>query len=111
MKYKYPSIYKYGLLLLIIYMFFKHQNSMSSDKLLTNSIVITIIVGLIDFIIIKNHPNLLETESQQEKEYQKQIERERREKEKREKEKEEETLSDEDIDEIINSYDIYTDTY
>lgn len=58
MNYKYPPIYKYGFLLLTIYMLIKHQNLMPQDKLLTNSIIITIIVGIVDFVIINNHPFL-----------------------------------------------------
>lgn len=58
MEYKYPPIYKYGFLLLTIYMLMKHQKIMTQDKLLTNSIIITVIVGLIDYIIINNHPFL-----------------------------------------------------
>lgn len=56
MTYKYPPIYKYGFLLLTIYMLMKHQKIMAQDKLLTNSIIITLIVSMIDFAIINNHP-------------------------------------------------------
>jgi hypothetical protein len=58
MKYKYPPIYKYGFLLLVLCMFFKHQQIMSQDKVLTNSIIIVIIFMACDYIIIKNHPHL-----------------------------------------------------
>lgn len=56
MNYKYAPIYKYGFILLTIYMLLKHQKLMSQDKLLINSIIITLIVVLIDYIIIDNHP-------------------------------------------------------
>lgn len=54
--YKYPPIYKYGFLLLTIYMLMKHQKIMTPDKLLTNSIIITLIIGIVDYAIIDNHP-------------------------------------------------------
>ncbi len=58
MTYKYPPIYKYGFLLLVIYMLMKHQKIMSQDKLLTNSIIVTLIVGIVDYMVINNHPFL-----------------------------------------------------
>lgn len=62
MQYKYAPIYKYGFLLLTIYTFIKHQKIMTQDKLLLNSVIITIIIGLVDFIIINNHPALFSDE-------------------------------------------------
>ena len=56
--YKYPPIYKYGFLLLVIYMFMKYQKIMTNDKLLINSIIITLIILIVDNIIINNHPML-----------------------------------------------------
>ena len=58
MNYKYPPIYKYGLFFIATYMFLKHQQLMTSDKLLVNSIIITLIMAIIDYIIIYNHPSL-----------------------------------------------------
>ena len=96
MNYKYPPIYKYGLLLLTIYMFIKHQKIMTPDKILLNCVLITLIVFIFDSIIIQNHPNLLEdskekkikSESDDTDEY-----------------LEENELSDDEINEIIHSYD------
>ena len=56
-EYKYPPVYKYGFLLLTIYMLLKHQKLMTQDKLLTNSIIIILIFGVVDYIIIDNHPS------------------------------------------------------
>ena len=84
MDYKYPPIYKYGLLMLLIFMYFKHQRIMSHDKILINSIVITCIIVVLDYILIRNHPAPLETKI---------------------KETYEENFSNEDIEDIINSYD------
>lgn len=95
MNYKYPPIYKYGLLLLTIYMFIKHQKIMTPDKILLNCVLITLIMFIFDNIIIQNHPNLLEDS-----------------KEKKLKlvsddtdEDMENELSDDEINEIIHSYD------
>jgi hypothetical protein len=41
-------------------MFLKYQRIMTPDKLLYNSIIIIVIFGIIDYIIIDNHPYLLE---------------------------------------------------
>jgi len=60
MKYKYPPVYKYGLLLLTIYMFLKHQKILTSEKILINSVLIILIFFIFDNIIIDQHPNLLE---------------------------------------------------
>ena len=60
MKYKYPPLYKYCLLLLIIYLFLKHQKIIQADKLLINSLIITIIVGIFDYVLIDEHPSLFE---------------------------------------------------
>lgn len=60
MSYKYPPIYKYALLLLVIFLFFKHQKIMSQDKILLNSVIITLIVTLFDYVLIKNHPGLFD---------------------------------------------------
>ena len=83
MDYKYSPIYKYGLLLLIIYMFLKHQKVMTSDKILINSVAIVIFIGIFDYVLIRNHPSLFEQMPN---------------------ENFEETVSEDDIDDIINSY-------
>ena len=88
MDYKYPPIYKYAVFFIAIYMFLKHQQLMTPDKLLVNSIVMTLIMILIDFVIINNHPNLLENKNNN---------------------KQEDfcdDLSGKEIEEIINSYDM-----
>jgi len=88
MDYKYPPIYKYAIFFIAIYMFLKHQQVMTLDKLLVNSIVMTLIIILIDFVVINNHPNLLENKNN---------------------DKQEDfcdDLSGKEIEEIINSYDM-----
>ena len=85
MDYKYPPIYKYGLIMLLIFMYFKHQHIMTHDKILTNSIVITCFIAILDYILIRNHPTPLESKN------------------KEAKESFEESFSDDDIEDIINS--------
>lgn len=102
MNYKYPPIYKYGLLLLTIYMFIKHQKILTQDKILLNSVLITLIIFVFDNIIIKNHPTLLENSKEQ-----------------KHTDFDEETtyddfeneLSDDEINEIRDSYDIDMDSH
>lgn len=89
MNYKYPPIYKYGLLLLTIYMFIKHQKILPPDKILINSIFITLIVFIYDNIIIKNHPSILLDNSNKKREYIEDFEEE---------------LSEDEINTIINSF-------
>lgn len=93
MNYKYPPIYKYGLLLLTIYMFIKHQKIMTPDKILLNSVLITLIMFIFDNIIIGDHPNLLE-DSKEKKISSDDID-----------DNLENELSDDEINEIIHSYD------
>ncbi len=63
MKYKYPSLYKYCLLLLTIFLFLKHQKIIHPDKLLINSLIITVIVGVFDYVLIDDHPTLFQNAS------------------------------------------------
>lgn len=56
MKYKYSPLIKYFLLLIIIMMFMKHQEIMTTYKLITNSLLITMIIITFDYIIIDEHP-------------------------------------------------------
>lgn len=55
MEYKYPPIYKYTILMIIIYSFIKHQHIMPIDILLFNTLTIILLIISLDFILIKNH--------------------------------------------------------
>jgi hypothetical protein len=96
MIYKYPPIYKYGMLLLVIFLLLKHQKILSQDKVLTNSIIITLIIALFDYIIIDNHPGLLESNSESSSEKSTKVENFLFDNQ----------YDDDDIDEIIESYDV-----
>jgi hypothetical protein len=89
MNYKYPPIYKYGLFFIAIYMFLKHQQLMTPDKLLVNSVVIALMIAIIDYIIIDNHPGIFEKKQQ-----------------KSNVENFKEEINDQEIEEIINAYDM-----
>lgn len=60
-EYKYPPIYKYVIFFVLVYMFIKHQRLISQDKLLLLTTVIVLILAALDYMIIRNHPSLLET--------------------------------------------------
>lgn len=85
MNYKHPPIYKYALLLICVYMLLKHQKLMSADKLLINSIIITCIIAIFDYILIEGHPKPLESKTEKE-DY--------------------DDLFEEDDEKIINNYDV-----
>lgn len=92
MNYKYPPIYKYGLLLLTIYMFIKHQKILTPDKILFNSVLIVLIIFIFDNVIIKDHPTLLEENKKNTNNFD-------------EEDEFENELSDDELEEIIRSYD------
>lgn len=94
MKYKYPPIYKYGLLLIIIYMLFKHQKNVPIDKLLINSIVIILTIWLLDYILIRDHEYIFGNNETLNK-----------------YEKFKNDIDDGEIDEIINSHNVIIDPY
>jgi hypothetical protein len=61
MHYKQAPIYKYGITLVAIYLFIKHQHIMPNDKILKNTIAIILVMIIMDYILIHNHPIPLET--------------------------------------------------
>lgn len=88
MDYRYPPIFKYIILLLCIFMFIKHLKIMSNKDNLILSISILFIIIIFDYMIIEEHPDLLDYE-----------------KEKFANIDFEEVIEDKDIEEIINTYD------
>jgi len=60
MNYKYPPVYKYALFLLLTYAFLRHQHIMPLEKILFNSIAITLIIITLDYLIIRDHTTLLD---------------------------------------------------
>lgn len=56
MQYKCQPVFKYSLLFLVVYMFFMHQKALPPNKMLSNAFLITAIIVLFDYIVIKDHP-------------------------------------------------------
>lgn len=44
----------------------KHQEIMPTNKLLINSAIIMLMVGVIDYMIIRNHPSIVENKTEKE---------------------------------------------
>ena len=84
MHYKYAPIYKYGLFMLLIYMFFKHQRIMTPNKLLVNSLMITLFFVILDYILIDGNPPPFETDQSK---------------------KNKEIISDDELEDIIIAFD------
>ena len=62
MEYRYPPLYKYIALFIILFLFFRHYKQFTQDKYLILSLLITSFVMLLDYMLIYNHPNLLHTD-------------------------------------------------
>lgn len=93
MYYKYAPIYKYGLLFLVVYMFMRHQKIMNYDTLLINTTMIVLVMFIFDSILIFDHPSLLEETH----------------KKKHKNSNSEITITDDELDDIINSFDVNID--
>ena len=114
MNYKYAPIYKYALFFLIIYMFLKHQYILTPMKILSNAITITLIIMVLDYIIIRNHPSLLEnySDSDHHRSHDKKHKKKSRHDKKsfdEELEKFTDVMDDDEIDDIIESIDSKSD--
>jgi len=60
MKYSYLPIYKYVLFFVIILIFFNQYKQINNNKYLIVSIVFTIILVILDYTIIEDHPSPFE---------------------------------------------------
>lgn len=58
MHYLYPPIYKYILLIIVVFLFFKDQKEENTNKMIENSLFIVAFVIILDYIIIHEHPSL-----------------------------------------------------
>lgn len=56
MEYRYSPIYKYIVLFIVIFLFFKHQKIIQDDLAIVNAIIITLMLVTFDYILIKDHP-------------------------------------------------------
>jgi hypothetical protein len=62
MNYKYPVILKYIILAIIIYAFIFHLKIMQNNQNLLLTIPIVFMFAAIDYVLIRDHPNLLQYE-------------------------------------------------
>lgn len=58
MEYRYPAIYKYIILFIILFLFFYQYKGISWKKYLILSLFITLLVILLDYIFINNNPSI-----------------------------------------------------
>ncbi len=59
MDYKYPPIYKYIILLILITTFLRYYKVITKENFLILAGIFTYMVFVFDFILIRNHPSLL----------------------------------------------------
>ncbi len=59
MDYKYPPIYKYIILLILITTFLRYYKVITKENFLLIAGIFTYMVFIFDFILIRNHPALL----------------------------------------------------
>lgn len=60
MEYRYPPLYKYIAFFIILFLFLRHYKHLSQDKYLIVSILVTLLVVLLDYMLIFDHPNILQ---------------------------------------------------
>lgn len=64
MDYKYPPIYKYIILLIVITTFLKYYELITKDNFLLIASIFVYISYLFDYVLIDNHPSLISLPSQ-----------------------------------------------
>lgn len=65
MEYKYHPIYKYLFFFVITYAFLRHQQVMPLDKLLINTIIVSIFAMIVDHMFVHNHLSIFQPLSDQ----------------------------------------------
>lgn len=63
MNYIYPPLYKYIAFIIIFFMFMRYYKVITQSNYLIVALVATIILILLDYFLIYNHPNLIATDS------------------------------------------------
>jgi hypothetical protein len=58
MHYKYPPIYKYIILLILITTFLKYYKNITKENYLLIAFIFIYMIFIFDFILIENHPDL-----------------------------------------------------
>lgn len=63
MKYIYPPLYKYIAFILIFFMFLKYYKVITQQNYLIIAIFATILIILLDYFLIEDYPNLINSET------------------------------------------------
>ena len=63
MEYRYPPLYKYIILLLIIFLFLIYYKCIDQNNYLYIAIFFTLVVILLDYMLIDNHANIIDSET------------------------------------------------
>src|SRR5579883_2763464 len=59
MEYKYPPLYKYIAFFIILFLFLRFYKQITPDRYLVISILVTLLIIAIDYMVISNQPPLL----------------------------------------------------
>ena len=59
MEYRYPPLYKYIIIFVIVFLFLRYYNYITPDKYLWIALFVTILIILLDYMIISDHPNVM----------------------------------------------------
>jgi hypothetical protein len=63
MEYRYPPLYKYIAFFVIFYLFIRHYKQLTQDKYLIIAVFATLLIALLDYMLIFDHPNILSNEN------------------------------------------------
>lgn len=62
MEYRYPPLYKYVVLFIILFLFLRYYKQITPDKYLLVAILVTLLVVALDYMMIFDHPAIITTE-------------------------------------------------
>jgi len=65
MNYKYPPVYKYIILLILITTFLRYYKTLSKNDFLLIAGIFTYMVFIFDYVLINNHPALLDDKQEE----------------------------------------------
>ncbi len=66
MDYKYPPIYKYVILLILMTTFLKYYDQITKENYLVICAIFTFMIFIFDYVLIRNHPILFEDKNNNE---------------------------------------------
>src|SRR5205809_935028 len=65
MEYRYPPLYKYAVLFLILFLFLRYYRQITPDKYLLIAILVTLLVATLDYMFVYEHPSLISTSEEE----------------------------------------------